>query len=118
MDERVLWIAMQRLKDAFLQGHPSPFSDTEISALLTFELHTVYGLSPTAVDELTSHYHPLQRYLIGLGVAHMAIETSDAALADTAACLMIYSAEQVAVLDGPDLTQIIQRLATLRRNIA
>tara|TARA_Y100000589_G_C27048145_1_gene586101 strand:- start:116 stop:475 length:360 start_codon:yes stop_codon:yes gene_type:complete len=114
----LIWISMRRLKGAMLRGEPSPFTVTDLSEILNFDLERGFGLSGQAIDALTAHLHPHNRYVIGLGLGHLAIEAQDSVLADNAAQLMISAAEDEPLLDGADFATIIQRLATMRRCIA
>ena len=114
----LIWIAMRRLRSAMISGESSPFSPDELSDLLGFDLDYAYGLSGDAMLTLTSHLHAHNRYVIGLGLGLLAFESSDSTLADNAAQLMVAAAAEDPLLDGPDLTVMIQRLASLRRDIA
>lgn len=117
-NKSLIWIAMRRLKGAMLRGEPSPFSVSDLSDLLGFDLERGFGLSGRALSALTAHLHAHNRYVIGLGLGHLALESTDAALADKAAQLIISAAEEDPLLDGSDLTTMIQKLASLRRCIA
>lgn len=117
-NKSVIWVAMRRLRNAMIHSEASPFATRELSRILNFDLECAFGLSGDALNALTAHLHAHNRYVIGLGMGHLAFEARDPILADNAARLMISAAEEDSLLDGADLTVMIQRLASLRRQIA
>ena len=118
MKKSLVWVAMRRLKGALNRGEACPMSVLELSDLVGFDLDLAYGISSRAICDLTAHLHAHNRYVIGLALGHIAINSRDPNLADCAARLMIAAAEQDHLLDDADLTAMVQRLAVLCRHIA
>ena len=117
-NKSLIWVTMRRLRHAIIHREAPPFSASELSRILNFDLECAYGLSGDALNALTVDLNAHNRYVIGLGMGLFAFESLDSSLADNAARLMISAAEEDPLLDGADLTIMIQRLASLRRQIA